>query len=256
MRRLSIVYLLSSVLCLFAIGESCGLRSVVFAQETPGFDFSRAAQVEKALPAAADSLHQAASLPRVLFFLPAFLFIMALVIVFLFWRWAKNKEIAAGLSLANLPTSAKLLLTYVLSIYGLVHIAALINVFVKTNIAYKSVKEYFYYLPLEKLVATMHSHLFGHTTMYAISAGIFLFTRLREKAKIAVISLLFFGSTLDLYSWWLIKYVSPGFEALSIISAAMFCPAFLFIWLCVMRELWEPCLRPGGKNGKSYHLAL
>lgn len=173
-----------------------------------------------------------------LYILPAFFFAAALALILVLWLKAKNISKWHSFFLGRLPPSFKLLITLYFSVYGLVHIGALINVYVQTRIVYPSVAEYFFYMPIQKLTGITHAHLFGHATMYALTAIAFMFTRASERIKIPVIAAAFLGAPFDIYSWWLIKYLGAKYEILSAFSGGAISIAFLTMYIFVMLELW------------------
>ncbi len=141
-------------------------------------------------------------------------------------------------TLGKLPISGRVLVTFFVAILGLVHIFALTEVYLQTSVNSSSTEEYFSYVPLAKLVAMTHAHLFGHAVMYALVAGLFLFTRVREVLKTLILSIAISGGLWDTVSWWLIKYASAKFEALSILSGAMAALGFLAMVLIILYEVW------------------
>lgn len=146
-------------------------------------------------------------------------------------------------SLAQLPVSARVLATFFVLILGLVHIFALTEVYLQSKVTWSSAEEYFFYMKPTKLAATTHAHLFGHVTMYALVATLFLFTRLGETWKTLILSIAIAGGLWDVTSWWLIKYASAKFEMLSILSGAMAAVGFLTMVLLVLAEIWLPLRR-------------
>lgn len=158
-----------------------------------------------------------------------------------------------AVDLGRLPDSAKVLITLPLVIYGFVHLFALFTVYLQTRVAWTSAEEYFFYMKPWKLSATSHVHLFGHATMYSLVGLAFLFTRVPEKLKIAILATPVISAPLDIYSWWLMKYVSAKFELLSMGSGMLFSLGFLTMAVTTFYEVWlrEPLarrrLRKGGQ---------
>lgn len=180
-------------------------------------------------------------IPKGYFFLPILFFIMWFITVFIIFLRTKEEEFYIRLDLSKLPICVKLLITYVLTVYGLVHICALFTVFFKTQIAYKSAEEYFHYISPDRLLGLTHAHLFGHITMYTITALIFLFVKLSHRIKIIIISILFFAPILDVYSWWLMKFLGGRYEALSLIAGGMFAITFVFMYVTIIFNVWRGC---------------
>ncbi len=174
----------------------------------------------------------------IFYVLPGIVFIIVLMLIFKLWLGAKNYSQWKPFFLGDLPPSFKLLITIFFSVYGLVHVVALINVYIQTRIVYPSVGEYFFYMPIQKLTGTTHAHLFGLTTMYALTSVVFMFTSAKERLKIPVIAAAFLGAPFDLYSWWLIKFLGEKYEIMSAFSGGTISTAFLIMYGFVIYELW------------------
>jgi len=140
--------------------------------------------------------------------------------------------------LAHLPPTLKLLITLGLIIFGFVHIFAIFEVYLQTKINYKSVQEYFSYMPLAHLIGISHAHFFGHATMYALMIIPFVFCSVREGLKAVVISAVSLSAFFDVLSWTGMKYVTEKFEYLSILCGSIVGVAYLFITGVVFYELW------------------
>lgn len=141
-------------------------------------------------------------------------------------------------TLSQLPISGRVLITFFVAILGLVHVFALVEVYLQIRVNASSIEEYFSYVSLAKLAAMTHAHLFGHAMMYALVAGLFLFTRVREVMKTLILSIAIAGGLWDTASWWLIKYASAKFEALSMLSGAMAALGFSAMALIILYETW------------------
>lgn len=142
------------------------------------------------------------------------------------------------IDLSLLPDSFKVLITLPLVIYSFVHLFALATVYLQTKVAWASVEEYFFYMKPWKLLAVSHAHLFGHATMYSLVGLAFLFTRIPEKFKILILAIPVISAPLDVYSWWLIKFISGKFELLSMVSGLAFSLGFLVMAAITFYELW------------------
>lgn len=227
--------------CLFLLFNAIPMSALVYAQEDSTkqiegelvFDFG---EVDT------EALQSAEKPPppgHPLFYVfPAILFGIVFVLIFILWIKAKNAPQWQPFFLGQLPPSFKLMITIFLSVYGLVHIVALINVYIQTRIVYPGAAEYFFYMPIQKLTGITHAHLFGLTTMYALTSVAFMFTRAKERIKIPVIAAAFLGAPFDLYSWWLIKYQGAQYEVMSAFSGGTFSLAFLTMFTFIMLELW------------------
>lgn len=159
-------------------------------------------------------------------------------IFILFFTFKKRKEWVPFVALENFPFSAKTAVTLVLISYSFVHILALLEVYLMTNVAFKSTSEYFFYMKLPKLVATSHAHFFGHGTMYFITSLIFIFSKVREFWKVVFISIALSAGLLDVPSWWAIKYGGNQYEIFSAIGGFMSVIGWGFMTLRILYEIW------------------
>lgn len=157
------------------------------------------------------------------------------IIAFLIFK--KKKSWEPPIKLKDLPDSAKVIGTLVIFSYALVHLFALIAVFVRTSVS-GSAEEYFSYMTPGGLAAISHAHFFGHATMYALTSVAFLLTSVSEKWKVVFISLALGSGLLDVPSWWMIKYAGGNFEVFSIISGLMAVVGWGFMAFRILYELW------------------
>jgi len=151
-----------------------------------------------------------------------------------------EKSLNRKFKLADLPVSAKSAMSLVWVSYGLVHVFAVATVYLKTNVAYESAKEYFFYMPVHKLTALSHAHFFGHATMYIITASLFLFTVLPERFKRLIVILAPLGAILDNAAWWGMKLASPHYELLSYGTGAMISIGFAAMATITCVQIWHP----------------
>ena len=115
---------------------------------------------------------------------------------------------------------------------------ALLEVYMVTNISFKSTSEYFFYMKLPKLLATSHAHFFGHGTMYVITSLVFVFSNLSESWKLIFIMLALSAGLLDVASWWAIKYGGAGYEVFSAIAGIMSVIGWGYMTVRILYELW------------------
>ena len=140
--------------------------------------------------------------------------------------------------LRELPRAAKLLVTAFLFSMGLNHIFASILTWQIAHSAAGSAKEHFQYKSLVYMLRMSHQHAFGHGIMYFALGGIFLLSVVPEPAKSVLILLPFIGATIDLSSWWLLKYAEADYEWLSAIGGTLFALGFAVMSLRIFWELW------------------
>ncbi len=143
--------------------------------------------------------------------------------LFILWRLV-SKAVGKWIppvSLSQWPPSGKALATLLLIAFGLVHVFALMEIYLQSRVSFTSTEEYFFYMSPTKLAATSHAHFFGHAVMYGLTSFMFLFTGVGERWKVLVIALTLAGGLLDVPSWWMIKYAGGRFEVFSILAAAL-----------------------------------
>ncbi len=155
-----------------------------------------------------------------------------------FFLFKKRKEWTPPISIKDFPLSAKVATTLTIISYALVHIFALLEVYMVTKVSFKSTSEYFFYMKIPKLMATSHAHFFGHGTMYLITSAIFIFSKLSEFFKIVFISLALSAGLLDVSSWWAIKYGGSQYEFFSAIAGTMSVVGWGFMCLRILYEAW------------------
>lgn len=143
-----------------------------------------------------------------------------------------------NIRLWELPSSFKLLISLYIAGIGAVVAFALWDAYLQTHVVYESGEEYFTYLKQAKLASLTHSHIFGHSTLFFVLLVPFLLTQLKEWQKIGMVLLAFFAIFADPAAWWLSKYVSSGFEVLSMLSGVLFVVTYVIISVAVMYELW------------------
>ncbi|HLG21318.1 MAG TPA: hypothetical protein VI382_00780 [Candidatus Manganitrophaceae bacterium] len=151
-------------------------------------------------------------------------------------RW--GDRIRLPLTVAGLPGSARVMLALVLLIFGLVHFFGMTTAYILSRIVNGSTEEYFFYMKIGKLAGMTHAHLFGMTVMHLVVATAFLLTTVREPLKVVLIAATIAGSPIDIASWWLIKYVSPLFEALAYLGETTSEVGYLTMMLITLYQLW------------------
>lgn len=181
-----------------------------------------------------ESLFPFANLTLIIFSI----YVLLGIALILFFFLKKKKEWKPPLLLQDFPFSAKIAITLGLISYGLVHVFALIDVYLVTKTSFKSSSEYFFYMKLPKLVATSHAHFFGHGTMYMTTSLIFVFSKLKEFWKLIFISLALSAGLLDVPSWWAIKYGGGQYEFFSGLAGVMSVVGWGTMAIRISYELW------------------
>lgn len=171
----------------------------------------------------------------------AFSFLVYLLIlgIIFFYVW-RNQHIFPGLPihLSGFPASAKVLITLVLLMFGLVHAIGLWDAYLQTHLVFESAEEYFGYMKLAKLVSLSHPHLFGFALMYLLVGGLFILTTWSEPVKAFIVAIPLLSATFDVLSWWMIKMVSADFELLTLFTGIAFSTGFGIMTLLILQEMW------------------
>ncbi len=162
-------------------------------------------------------------------------------------RW--GDRIRLPLTVADLPGSARVMFMLALLIFGLVHIFGMSTAYIMSNIVNASAGEYFFYMKIGKLTGMTHAHLFGTMVMHLVVATAFLFTTVREPFKVVLITATILGSPMDIAAWWLIKYVSPLFEALALAGEVTSEIGYLTMTIITLVQLWRAAGPSLGKTG-------
>lgn len=141
--------------------------------------------------------------------------------------------------LNSLAKSAKILVSLFLFEIAANHIFSLLLAYHITHDAFSSTEEYFHYQQdTRKLLRMSHQHSFGHGVMYLIVGGLFCFTKVKEKVKLALIPTPFIGAGLDQTSWWLMKFKGVEWEWISYLGGTLFSVGFCSMAFIVFYELW------------------
>jgi hypothetical protein len=88
------------------------------------------------------------------------------------------------------------------------------------------------------LIQTSHTHLFGQTLIAGLLGLIFLFSALTEGKKIAIIVLPFLGTMLDIGGMWLTRFVWPSLAGVVLLGGAVFALGYVAITAFTFYELW------------------
>ncbi len=152
---------------------------------------------------------------------------------------AKDHLTDLAISINSFPVSAKLVVTFLVSIFALTHGIALITVYLQTHIINGSTYEYFSNLKLARLTALSHAHIMGIGIMDGVIALIYSLSRKSSGFSCAVVAAAFFGVFGDIGSWWLIKYYGASFEYFSIASGLLCAAADVFMTLAICLSLWK-----------------
>ena len=148
--------------------------------------------------------------------------------------------------LSAAKASTKILVTAFLIVMGLGYLMALVNVWSKTGFTYQGVVEHLcgseeemiYPKEFSELVESSHVHLFAHPPMFLLLGAILLFTSLSERLKKLLVPIPFIAIVLDIGSFWLTRYVAPGFAALTLFAGMLMGLSFLALFVIPLYEMW------------------
>lgn len=152
-------------------------------------------------------------------------------------RWGGRIRLPFGIP--DLPASVRVMFTLALLVLGLVHLFGAATAYVMSQVVNASAEEYYFYMKIGKLTGVTHAHLFGTMLMHLVVATVFVFTDVRESLKVVLITATMLGSPIDIASWWLIKYVSPLFEALAYAGEVTSQVGYLTMTLIALYQLWR-----------------
>jgi hypothetical protein len=173
-----------------------------------------------------------------------------------------------GISLSQLPLSAKVCITLFLAGIGLGCLAALVQAATAVGLSYGDVvaslapempmthmghgqlsaereidlgqlsqtAKVWIRTPL--LIQTSHTHLFGQTLIAGLLGGIFLLSSLGERTKALIVALPFLGTVLDIGGMWLTRFVWPPLGVLVLVGGSLFALGYLLIAVMAGYELW------------------
>ena len=134
---------------------------------------------------------------------------------------ARDKRTASWPTLNRLPPAARVLAGMVFVSLLVVQVTALIDVYYQTQIQRESTRAYFDEMTMGRLLGVSHSHVFGFAFTYAVIGLLLCMTPVREWIKCLLVAAILWGGIFDVGSWWLVKYLSPDFETLSMATASV-----------------------------------
>ncbi|MGH7274405.1 MAG: hypothetical protein ACREIQ_08115, partial [Nitrospiria bacterium] len=126
----------------------------------------------------------------------SFLIYLLILGIIFFYVW-RNQHILPNIQirLLDFPASAKVLITFVLLMFGLVHAIGLWDAYLQTHQVFESAEEYFGYMKLAKLASLSHPHLFGFALMYLLVGGLFILTTWSEPVKAFIVAIPLLSAT-------------------------------------------------------------
>jgi hypothetical protein len=173
-----------------------------------------------------------------------------------------------GIYLSQLPLAAKVYCTLLLVGLGLGFLAAFVQTLTAVGLSYGSVQSSFapemqmthmdhsqmsmeremdinelgtsakVWIRTPLLIQTSHTHLFGLNLIAGLTGLVFLFSKLAELKKVALLALLFGGIIVDIGGMWLTRFVWPPFAALILVGGTAFGLAYAAIFAVSLYELW------------------
>ena len=148
--------------------------------------------------------------------------------------------------LSTASVSVKVLFTAFLLTMGVGYLAALANLYDKTEMTYQGIvkhyrgseEELIYTKEFSELLEFSHVHLFSMPMMFLLLGGIFTLTSLREKLKRVVVVIPFAAMLLEIASAWLTRYVAAPFAGLMLLSGMLLGFSFLIMFFVPLHEMW------------------
>ncbi len=100
-----------------------------------------------------------------------------------------------------------------------------------------------------QLLETTHFHAFIMGVSFLVLAHLFIATSLGPRAKWSFIGLAFFSSQADLAGTWLIRYLSPAFALLHLVSWLAMWLGYGALILIPLYEMWGKGWRQSERKG-------
>lgn len=144
-----------------------------------------------------------------------------------------------ALRLASIAVPARLAISCTLVIYAVTHALGALAVYLQTRVVYGSATEYFQYLQPARLASMSHAHLMGIATMQGAVAILYGLSRRDGVVPRLAVSLAFAGVFGDIGSWWLIKYVSPGWDVVATFAGSSCALSYAWMATAVLGDLWR-----------------
>ncbi len=82
-----------------------------------------------------------------------------------------------------------------------------------------------------------HTHLISHGVMFLLLSLIFLATQIKDRWKILLVFVAYFGIVADVLSWWLAK-TAVFFNYSIVVAGALLGISFLFFFFVPLWEMW------------------
>lgn len=169
------------------------------------------------------------------------LMIAVAVAAYVFGQRRQTKS--AMFDLGLIPLSTKLVILFMLMIYGATHLLAAGTVYFNTRVIYASAQEYFSYIKPARLAALSHAHLMGIATMEGLVAVLYTLTRRSNGFTSAVVAITFIGVFGDIASWWAVKYFGGSYDLLSMVNGLFFSGGFLIMTIALTKDIFAQELR-------------
>lgn len=170
---------------------------------------------------------------------PAALFGFFFFLVAFFWWMVPFRAPTLDINLTALPTGVQRGIAMATVLFGIAFVFGASEIWYQLRL-HGSAEAYFAQMSLGKLIAFTHAHLFGFTTSFFIIGIPFSlqFNHLWPYQWVFPIGLS--ASLTDVMSWWGIKYLSPGFESVSVFCGILFSLSYLFMLVALLRVLLFP----------------
>ncbi len=101
-----------------------------------------------------------------------------------------------------------------------------------------------------ELLEVTHFHAFMMAIIFLALAHLFIATSLRPSLKFFITSVAFLGTVIDLIAPWLIRYVSPLFALLQLLSWIGMWMGYLPMILFPLYDMWLKKPRPTAKTNE------
>ena len=102
-----------------------------------------------------------------------------------------------------------------------------------------------------ELMATTHAHAYGMPILFVLIGACFVLTGVAERVKASVIIVAFVALVGDLASFWVVRYVAPGFVWMSLLTSTLMLLTFLVMVAAALWEMWGPPSRTAAPQDSS-----
>ena len=141
--------------------------------------------------------------------------------------------------LASAPLSAKLLVTSILCVIGLVYLTLVVHIWIDTDLKPSLVAESYGYMEYIELTDHAHFYFPYYAFLLGIPVALFMFTSYKEMWKIFFAVVPFCVIIVDISSMYLIPYVwAIGFAWVLWMAGTCLGTMLFILYLAILYDVW------------------